>query len=214
MNMWRYKVISLFRTMHTKEPLKIPKAIQVLLTPHFTFSHFLDKLYKKQWIVNCAKPTNDHKISVNYLARYTKRPPIAESKLRHYDGNEITFSYLDHKTKNYKKLTLSSEEFIARFVQHIPDEGFRMIRYYGFLANRIRGTLLPIIHKLIGQQGKYNNPEPTYANLIEKSFGFNPLTCILCGKQLVLSTVRFGISNPMQLLNFHRQLALIKKIPI
>jgi hypothetical protein len=66
--MWRYKVINLFRKMHTKEPLKIPKAIQKLLTPHFTFSHFLDKLYKKQWIVNCAKPTDDHKISVNYMA--------------------------------------------------------------------------------------------------------------------------------------------------
>lgn len=213
MKMWRYRVIKLFRIMHAKEPLKIPNAIQKLLTPHVTFNHFLDQLYKKQWIVNCAKPTDDHKISVNYLARYTKRPPIAESKLRHYDGNEVTFSYLDHKTKTYKKLTRSIEEFIGLFVQHIPDEGFRMIRYYGFLSNRLRGTLLPIIHKLLGQQNKYNLTQPTYASLIEKSFGFNPLTCILCGKQLVLSAVRFGVSNPQQLLNFHRQLALLKKIP-
>lgn len=214
MKMWRYRVIKLFRIMHAKEPLMIPKAIQKLLTPHLTFNHFLDELYKKQWVVNCAKPTDDHKISVNYLARYTKRPPIAESKLRHYDGNEVTFSYLDHKTKTYKKLTRSIEEFIGLFVQHIPDEGFRMIRYYGFLANRLRGTLLPMIHQLIGQQTKCNNSEPTYANLIEKSFGFNPLTCILCGKKLVLSAVRFGVSNPMQLLTFHRPLALLKKIHI
>jgi hypothetical protein len=96
----------------------------------------------------------------------------------------------------------------------VDTKNIRMIRYYGFLANRIRGTLLPIIHKLIGQQSKYNDHEPTYANLIEKSFGFNPLACILCGKQLVLSTVRFGISNPQQLLNVHRQLALLKKIPV
>lgn len=214
MKMWRYKVINLFRKMHAEKPIMLPKAIQKLLTPHVTFNHFLDKLYKKQWIVNCAKPTDDHKVSVNYLARYTKRPPIAESKLRHYDGNEVTFSYLDHKTKIYKKLSLSIEEFIGRFVQHIPDEGFRMIRYYGFLANRHRGTLLPIIHKLIGQQNEYNNKVPTYASLMDKSFGFNPLECILCGKQLVLSTVRFGVSNAHQLLNFHRQLALLKKISI
>lgn len=214
MKMWRYRVISLFRKMHAKEPLKIPKTIQHLLTPHATFGHFLDKLYKKQWIVNCAKPTDDHKISVNYLARYTKRPPIAESKLRHYDGNEVTFSYLDHKTETYKKLTLSIEEFIGRFVQHIPDEGFRMIRYYGFLANRLRGKLLPVVHQLIGQQSEYNNTAPSYASLMEKSFGFNPLACILCGKQLVLSAVRFGVSNTYQLLSFHRELALLKKIPV
>jgi hypothetical protein len=213
MKMWRYKIIDRFRKMHAKEPLKIPKAIQQLLTPHFTFNHFLNNLYKKQWIVNCGKPTNDHKINVDYLGSYTMRPPIAESKLRHYDGNEVTFSYLDHKTKTYKKLTLSSEEFIGRFVQHIPDEGFRMIRYYGFLANRVRGQLLTIVHQLIGQQNAYNNQALTYASLMEKSFGFNPLACILCGKQLVLSAVRFGISNVYQLLNFHRELALLKKIP-
>lgn len=213
MKMWRYGIINLFRKMHANEPLKIPKSIQQLLTPHFTFSHFLSKLYKKQWIVYCGKPTNDHKINVDYLGSYTMRPPIAESKLRHYDGNEVTFSYLDHKTKTYKKLTLSSEEFIGRFVQHIPDDGFRMIRYYGFLANRVRGQLLTIVHQLIGQQNAYNNPTPTYASLMAKSFGFNPLTCILCGKQLVLTAVRFGISNVYQLLNFHRELALLKKIP-
>lgn len=214
MKMWRYRIIALFRKMHAKEPLMIPQAIQKLLTPHFTLSHFLDKLYKKQWIVDCGDPTNDHKINVDYLGSYTMRPPIAESKLRHYDGNEVTFSYLDHKTKTYKKLTLSIEEFIGRFVQHIPDEGFRMIRYYGFLANRVRGQLLPIVHQLIGQQNAYNNPAPTYASLMEKSFGFNPLACILCGKQLVLSAVRFGISNVYQLLHFHRELALLKKIPV
>lgn len=214
MKMWRYRIIDLFRKMHAQEPLNIPKAIQQQLNPHVTFNHFLDKLYQKQWIVDCAKPTTDHKISVDYLGRYTKRPPIAESKLRHYDGNEVTFSYLDHTTKTYKKLTLSIDEFIGRFVQHIPDEGFRMIRYYGFLANRLRGKLLPIVHKLIGQQSEYNNPLPTYASLMEKSFGFNPLACILCGKQLVLSAVRFGVSNAHQLLNFHRELALLKKIPV
>jgi hypothetical protein len=99
-------------------------------------------------------------------------------------------------------------------VQHIPDEGFCMIRYYGFLANRLRGKLLPIIHKLIGQQSEYNNPTPTYTSLMEQSFGFNPLTGILCGKQLVLSAVRFGVSSARQLLNFHRELALLKKISV
>lgn len=212
MKMWRYKLITLFRKTHVQQPLTIPKATQQQLNLLFTFNNFLNKLYKKRWIVNCSKPSDDHKINVDYLGRYTKRPPIAESKLRHYDGNEVTFTYLDHTTKTYKRLTLSSEEFIGRFVQHIPDEGFRMIRYYGFLSNRMRGKLLSIVHQLIGQKSSNNTSAPTYAELMQKAFGVNPFTCILCGQQLVLAAVKFGVSNVHQLLYFHRELALLKKI--
>jgi len=100
-----------------------------LLNHTFTFNHFLDQLYKKTWIVHCSKPTDDHKQNVDYLGRYVKRPAIAESKLKHYDGNEIAFNYLDHNTKTYRRFKLPVEEFIGRLVQHIPDINFRMIRY-------------------------------------------------------------------------------------
>lgn len=108
---------------------------------------------------------------------------------------------------------MSIEKFIGRFVQHIPDEGFRMIRYYGFLAHRVRGKLLAIVHQLIGQKNEADAPSLTYAELMQKSFGFNPFTCILCGQKLGLTIVKFGISNVYQLLKFHRELALLKKIP-
>ncbi|MDT3253741.1 transposase [Serratia sp. root2] len=32
---------------------------------------------------------------------------------------------------------------MQRYVSHIPARHFTMVRYYGFLANRKRGTLLP-----------------------------------------------------------------------
>jgi hypothetical protein len=162
--------------------------------------------------VHCTKPSVDHEHNVNYLGRYIKRPPIAESKLKHYDGNEVAFNYLDHKTNTYKRFTLTVEEFIGKFVQHIPDVGFRMIRYYGFLAHRVRGTLLPIVHQLLGEKEPVNPPVPTFAELIMKNFGFNPLACILCGQQLILSLIHFGKTSTLDLLNSHRELALLKKV--
>lgn len=213
MAIWRYKVIALFRKTHRQKPLIIPNTIQKQLNPVFTFNHFLNKLFKKHWIVDCAKPSTDHKYNVTYLGGYVKRPPIAESKLRHYDGHEVTFSYLDHTTKTRKKMTLTAEDFIGRFVQHIPDVNFRMIRYYGFLANRLRGQLLPLVHQLLGQKSEAEQSATIYAELMQKAFGFNPLTCILCGSPLVLSMMCFGQSNVHQLLQYHRELALLKKIP-
>jgi hypothetical protein len=191
MKMWRYAVIKLFRDTFQKD-LVLTTKIQKQLNHTFTFNHFLNWLYKKKWIVFCSKPSNDYKKNVEYLSRYIKRPAIAESKLRHYDGYEVTFKYLDHTTKTYRRLKLTAEQFISRFIQHIPDQGFRMIRYYGFLANRVRGQLLPKVYALIGNEPQQPKPSPSYAELIQKNFGFNPLTCILCGCQLILSSICFG----------------------
>lgn len=212
MKIWRYAIIKLFRQAYHQHNLIIPESIKRQLNPAFTFDHFLNSLYLKHWVVHCAKPTSNYKANINYLGRYIKRPAIAESKLRHYDGNEVTFRHLDHLSKTYKNFSLSVDDFIARFIQHIPDTGFRMIRYYGFLANRVRGKLLPKVYSLLRQLPPKTLAIPTHAQLILQNFGFNPLSCILCGSQLLLTAIRFPLYSTLQLIGFHRELALCKKI--
>ena len=209
MKIWRYEIIKLFRAAYQKG-ISIPSSISKQLNHTFTFNDFLNLLYRKFWIVHCAKPSSDPKKVIAYLARYIKRPAIAESKLKHYDGHEVTFRYLDHTTKTYQNFKLTAEQFIARFIQHIPDTGFRMIRYYGFLAHRVRGKLLAKVYDLIEQEPPKKTRAPTHAELIQKNFNFNPLICILCGEKLVLLGINFGSCNTTQLLSFHRQLALLK----
>ncbi len=209
MQMWRYQIVKLFRKAYKQKQLIIPESIQKQLHQNYTFNHFLNYLYEKTWIIDCPKPTSYLKHIVNYLGRYFKRPPIAESKLKHYDGIDVIFKYLDHVTKTYRQFRLTIDQFIARFIQHIPDAGFRMIRYYGFLSNRTRGKLLPIVYRLLNQNNHNATSAPTFAELIQKNFGFNPLKCILCGHQLVLSNICFG-KKTAELLTFHRELALLK----
>jgi len=207
MRMWRYRILQLFRKTY---PLIIPPAIKQQLSPSFTVNQFLDRLYKKTWIVYCSEPSADHKKNVEYLGKYVKRPAIAESKLKHFDGQSVTFKYLDHVTKTYRNFILTAEDFIGRFVQHIPDGGFRMIRYYGLLAHRLRGKLLPIAYALLGQTPPKAPSPPTFAQLIQNDFQFDPFVCILCGYQLMLSAVRFGRTNLNALLEIHAPLALMK----
>ena len=45
---------------------------------------------------------------------------------------QVVFDYLDHRDQQHKSMPCETESFIKRLVQHIPDKGFRMIRYYGF----------------------------------------------------------------------------------
>ena len=212
MKIWRYQIINLFRKAYQQKQLIVPTAIQKQLNHTYAFNKFLDELYQKTWIIDCQKPTGNYKKIIQYLGRYFKRPPIAESKLRHYDGNEVTFKYLDHVTNTYRKLVLTVEEFIGRFIQHIPDTNFRMIRYYGFLAHRVRGKLLPIVYQLLDQTNHKHAPPPSFVELMQKHFNFNPLTCILCGYPLILESIHEGTSNVNTLLSYHRELAILLKI--
>lgn len=81
--------------------------------------------------------------AVSYVARYTKRPPIAESNILDYDGEVVTFTFVEHKTQKSECSILTAEDFSKLLIRHIPDNNFRVVRYYGFLANRVRGKLLP-----------------------------------------------------------------------
>jgi Putative transposase len=86
-----------------------------------------------------------------------------------YRIENYTFTYRDRASKSYCNFTTSVDEFIGRFIQHIPDGGFRMIRFYGALANRVRGKLLPIIFELLGQKKIVQDalPKITFPSLMK-----------------------------------------------
>lgn len=70
-------------------------------------------------------------------------------------SQRITFRYKDYRDHDRQKpLTLSSDEFIRRFVQHILPKGLMRIRHYGFLANACRRCKLTVIRAAIAAQGE------------------------------------------------------------
>lgn len=209
MPLWRTKLTKLFRKYYKKENLQLSGATDQLQHNHTKFNQFLNYHYKRHWNVYCAAPENNHIRNTEYLARYIKRPAIANSRLLHYSGADVKFWYFDHKTKTKKMLAPSPFQFIRMVIQHIPDKGFRVIRYYGFLANALRGKLLPLINKALNLTAKKDGKTITFAKLLQQSFNLNPLKCILCGSNMLLTNLVFGASQP-QLLQFHQPLALMK----
>ena len=102
------------------------------------------------------------------------------------------------------------DEFLDKFTQHIPPKGFKLIRYFGFLANCIRGKLLPKIYKIFDQEPK-DTKKTKWAELYEKSFNVDPLKYIVCGSQLVLTALVIGL-NSKEFMNYHENLAKRKRI--
>ena len=192
MRMWRYRIITQLRIERDNGIIDIPKKL-------------LAQKMDINWHVHMAEPTTDAKHSVSYLGRYTQRPPVAMSRLLHYDGHNVIFAFKDRKTGRIKKESLDEFEFLDRLLRHIPNENFRMIRYYGFLANSVRNKLLPHVYAALEQTPK-TVKDILWSQLFEKSFGVNPLECILCGSQMRLTTTEFGLSSA-QLEKYHYELA-------
>lgn len=159
-------------------------------------------------MVFCQKASSNHYFNLNYLGRYIKKPPIADSRLKHYDANNVIISYLDHKTDQHLQISFSLFDFITRLVQHIPDTNFRMIRYYGILANRVRSKLLPIFYLFLGQKRLDQTSRFSYASLLISNFNIDPMKCPKCKKPMLLAFVSYKSFNIHSLLNNHHNLAV------
>ena len=73
-----------------------------------------------------------------YLARYTHRVAIANSRLVALDERGVTFRYKDYRRNGrarYRAMTLAADEFIRRFLLHVLPKRFHRIRHYGLLAS-------------------------------------------------------------------------------
>lgn len=206
MPQWRYLIITMFRNEYKNTCLILPKSLGHIKN-YTSFNSWLNALFNKTWVVHFCKKTNNQKRNVEYLGKYLKRPPIGETRIISYDGKFVSFEYLDHYTNSKTIKTLTVEEFIMRLITHIHDCGFRCIRYYGFLANRVRGKLLAVVHKLL------NNPlfnELTkltkiyWRQLIFQTFGSDPLICKCCKTQMKLQSITFAPKS--SLFTLHQQI--------
>src|SRR5947209_6291112 len=68
----------------------------------------------------------------------------------HFADGLVTFRWKDYAHGSKQKLmTVTAEEFLRRFLLHVLPHGFVRIRFFGYLANRHRGCLLPLCRQLL-----------------------------------------------------------------
>jgi hypothetical protein len=109
-----------------------------------TFAKHLVPIKRKNWFVY-AKPPPERlskgaglEAVLAYLARYTHRVAIANSRLIALDARGVSFRYKDYRRDGqarYRTMTLAADEFIRRFLLHVLPKGFHRIRHDGLLAS-------------------------------------------------------------------------------
>jgi hypothetical protein len=146
---FRGKYLELVRAAFDQGKLHFPARLQALQGPP-RFAAWLRLLYAKDWVVHSKSPFGGPQQVLKYLARYTHRVAISNSRLVKLEKGRVTFRYKDYADdRQPKTLTLDAVEFVRRFVQHVLPKGFLKIRHYGLLASRHRQEKLQQSRQLL-----------------------------------------------------------------
>jgi hypothetical protein len=147
--LFRGKFLAGLRAAYDRGALGCHGQLAALAAPA-AFAAWLTPLYGQEWVVYAKAPFGGPEQVLKYLARYTHRVAISNSRLVVLDNDQVTFRYKDYADdRRSKTMVLAAHEFIRRFLQHVLPSGFVKIRHYGLLANRYRAANLRVCRALL-----------------------------------------------------------------
>jgi hypothetical protein len=154
------------------------------------FLSCLAPLHKREWVVYAKRPFAGPEQVLAYLARYTHRVAIGNSRLIELTDENVTFRWKDYREKGQSKskaMTLPAGEFIRRFLLHVLPDGFCRIRHYGLFANGHRAAKLALCRRLL------NAPQvrPEHLGIMQNdddvaALPDEPPPCPCCGGRMKL----------------------------
>lgn len=107
--------------------------------------------WRRRWVVHC-QPAGSGEPVVRYLARYVSRTAISDERIVTADDEHVVFNYTDTQTQERRRCTLGADEFLRRYLQHVPPPGQHRVRYFGWLhpsAKRRRMQVETLLQKPI-----------------------------------------------------------------
>jgi hypothetical protein len=161
--LFRRRFLEALTAAHAAGQLKFFGA-HAALADTAAFTAWLAPLRQCEWVVYAKRPFAGPAAVLAYLARYTHRVAIANSRLITLDARGVTFKWKDYRAKGktkYKTMTLSAAEFMRRFLLHVLPSGFHRIRHYGLVANAGRRDNLAKARELLNVPPDIDNEART-----------------------------------------------------
>ena len=135
------------------------------------------KAWRKPWNVD-ARCVGSGATAFGYLARYTQKTALDAARLLNVSDTGVTFRWTDRKSDETRTETLSGEEFLRRFLQHVLPRGFMRVRHFGFLSPAAKARYVRVRGMLRAAAVPVMQAEPWV------------VPCPCCGKPLTLVGIR------------------------
>jgi hypothetical protein len=161
-------------------------------------ANLLHKLGRTKWNVHIRERYPHGAGVLTYLARYIRGGPLANRRLVACAHGRVTFRYRvkgDGSDRQPRDLmTLPSEEFIRRYLQHVPEPGTRVVRCYGLYAPT-KGEALAVCRAQLGQGPVAKPGVLDWQRACRDRGDVHPERCPRCGRLLI----RLGVILPARL---------------
>jgi hypothetical protein len=199
MKIFRAKFLDGMKHLFNKGELKIPVG-----TKEYKIVNLFEKLKKIKWNVFICERYSHGEGVVTYLGRYIKGGPFSNKRLICCKDGMVSFYYDDNCDKNEKNMAkrkimkLTVEEFIRRFLLHIPEPRVKVVRYYGIYGNKKEKEL----KKCYKLKGKLKSEEPeklTWQDYCEKKGSDHPELCPVCGAKLIICQTILPVKDDVTL---------------
>ena len=196
----------LFRRLFLEQLAAAHKAGQLQFFGEFAplsdataFAAWLAPLRQQEWVVYAKRPFAGPEAVLAYLARYTHRVAISNSRLIAADDHGVTFRWKDYRAKGrtrHKTMTLAPAEFLRRFLLHVLPRGFHRIRHVGLFANARRKDNLARLRALLqatpAAPVSTSDPAKTSSRPVPPTF-----VCPCCGAPMIVLDT-FGRGRPIR----------------
>jgi hypothetical protein len=152
------------------------------------FDAALAPLRRSEWVVFAKRPFAGPPAVLAYLARYTHRVAISNSRLIALDDKGVTFNWKDYRIKGRdrpKTMTLDAAEFIRRFLLHVLPSGFHRIRHYGLFAGTVRARNIERARQLLAASEAAPQRSRAEADSEVEDVS-SPRRCPCCGGQMII----------------------------
>jgi hypothetical protein len=148
----------------------------------------LAPLHCSDWFVYAKRPFAGPQAVLAYLARYTHRVAISNSRLIRLADKGVTFKWKDYRFQGrdrFKTMTLDAAEFIRRFLLHVLPSGFHRIRHYGLFAGAVRARNIERVRQaLAASEGA---PQRSRAEAGGEAEDVAPArSCPCCGGRMII----------------------------
>jgi hypothetical protein len=152
------------------------------------FDAALAPLRRSDWFVYAKRPFAGPQAVLAYLAGYTHRVAISNSRLIALDEKGVTFKWKDYRIKGcdqLKTMTLDAAEFIRRFLLHVLPSGFHRIRHYGLFTSPVRAQNIERVRQLLA--AAHSAPQCPRAEADSEAENIPPTRrCPCCGGRMII----------------------------
>src|SRR5438445_423133 len=192
MAVFRGKMLAAIRRAWTRGELALPEALQPQQVVNLL--NRLGHRAKTRWNVRIMERYRHGAGVATYLARYLRGGPIKNARLVAWDGERVTFTYRTRAAEYASggsarsRMTLSREDFLQRWLLHVPVSQSRVVRSYG-LYHHTSPAALTRCRTPLGQPPVVVPVTLDWQTACAQRGDVHPERCPACGQRLVCTGI-------------------------